>query len=156
MKLKLCNDDISHVRFVPGTLVLEPHLHLAGPQAQLLRQGCLLPLHAINQQQVYSALPRHGSERGSAAPRSVARQALPRQRSALLVTATSALCRAIMHGAAQAYGRTRAIGAAKSVSLKKPDRVRFQISFQKVLKLKKSWWVGLGYASLMMSLELWE
>ena len=41
---------------------------------------------------------------------------LSRQRSALLVAATSALCRATMHGAAQAFGRVRAIGAAKSVS----------------------------------------
>ena len=67
----------------------------------------------------YSALPRHGSGRGSAAPRSVARQALPRQRSATTVAATSALCCATIHGAAQAFGRARAIGAAKSVSLKK-------------------------------------
>jgi len=47
-------------------------------------------------------------------------RALPRLRSALLVAATSALCRTGMHGAAQAFGRARAIGAAKSVSLKKP------------------------------------
>ena len=64
----------------------------------------------------YSALPRHGSGRGSTALRSVARQALPRQRSAFLVAATSALCRATMHGAAQAFGRARIIGADKSVS----------------------------------------
>ena len=43
-----------------------------------------------------------------------------------------------MHGAAQAFGHARAIGAAKSVSLKKIDRVRFKINFQKVLKLKKN------------------
>ena len=41
---------------------------------------------------------------------------LSRQRSALLVAATSALCRATMHGAAKAFGHARAIGAAKSVS----------------------------------------
>ena len=46
-------------------------------------------------------------------------RALPRLRSALLVAATSALCRASMHGAAQAFGRARAIGVAKSVSWKK-------------------------------------
>jgi len=46
----------------------------------------------------------------------VARQALPRQRSAIPVAATSALCRATMHGAAQAFGRARAIGAVKNVS----------------------------------------
>ena len=50
------------------------------------------------------------------APWPLARQALPRQRSALLVVATSALCRATMHGAAQAFGRAREIGAAKNVS----------------------------------------
>ena len=38
---------------------------------------------------------------------------------AIPVVATSASCRATMHGAAQAFGRARAIGAAKSVSLKK-------------------------------------
>jgi len=48
-----------------------------------------------------------------------------------------ALCRATMHGATQAFGRARTIGAAKSVSLKKTYRVRFKINFQKVLKLKK-------------------
>ena len=46
-------------------------------------------------------------------------RALPRQRSALLVAATSAPCRAAMHDATQTFGRARAIGAAKSVSLKK-------------------------------------
>ena len=49
---------------------------------------------------IYSALPLHGSGRGSAASRSVARQALPCQRSAIPVAATSALYRATMHGAA--------------------------------------------------------
>jgi len=56
---------------------------------------------------------------------------------AIPVVATSASCRATMHGVAQAFGHARAIGAAKSVSLKKNDRVRFKISFQKMLKLKK-------------------
>ena len=56
------------------------------------------------------ALPRQDRWRG---------RALPRQRSALLVVATSVLCRATMHDAAQAFGRARAIGVAKSVSLKK-------------------------------------
>ena len=78
---------------------------------------------------LYPTLSRHGSGRG---------RALPRQRSALLVAATSALYRAAMHGQAQAFGRARAIGAAKSVSLKKTDSVRFKISFEKVLKLKKN------------------
>ena len=87
----------------------------------------------------YSALPCHRSGRGTAAPRSVARQALPRQRSANPVAATSTLCRATMLGAAQSFGRVRAIGAAKSVSFKKKsDRVRFKINFEKVLKLKKN------------------
>ena len=86
---------------------------------------------------IYSALPRHGSGRGTAAPRSVVRQQLPRQRSPKPVVATSVRCRATMHGAAQAFGRARAIGAAKSVSLKKTYSVRFKISYQKVLKLKK-------------------
>jgi len=63
--------------------------------------------------------PRYAPWRGTAAPRLVARQALPRQRSAFLIVATSAPCRATMHGAAQAFGRAMAIGATKSVSLKK-------------------------------------
>ena len=67
----------------------------------------------------YSALPRHRSGRGTAAPRSVPRQALPRQRSQPRVVATSALCRATMHDVAQIFDRARAIGVAKSVSLKK-------------------------------------
>ena len=57
---------------------------------------------------------------------------------AIPVVATSASCRATMHGAAQGFDRARAIGAAKSVSLKKTDHVRFKISFQKMLKLKKN------------------
>ena len=75
-----------------------------------------------------AALPRQDRWRG---------RALPRQRSVLLVAATSALCRATMHGAVQAFGRARVIGAAKSVSLKKTDSVRFKIIFKKWLKLKK-------------------
>ena len=63
----------------------------------------------------------------------MARQALPRQRSAISVVATSARCCAM-----QAFGRARAIGAAKSVSLKKTKSVRFKIKFEKVLKLKKN------------------
>ena len=75
--------------------------------------------------------------RARATPRSVARQELPHQRSPKLVVATSDLCRATMHGAAQAFGRARAISASKSVSLKKTKSVRFKISFEKMLKLKK-------------------
>ena len=52
---------------------------------------------------------------GAAAPKSVARQTLPRQRSANPVTATSALCRATMHGVAQAFGHAKTIGASKIV-----------------------------------------
>jgi hypothetical protein len=102
----------------------------------LLGQRRLLG-HLWMRREFYSALPRQRSGRGSAAPRSVARQALPRQRSAISVAATSALCRATMHGAAQAFGRARPLGAAKSVSLKKTDRVKFKISFKKMLILKK-------------------
>ena len=87
---------------------------------------------------IYMVLPRHGSGRDTATPRSVARQELPCQRSPRSALATSALCRATMHGAAQAFGRARAIGAAKSVSFKKTSSVRFKINFQKVLKLKKN------------------
>jgi len=79
----------------------------------------------------YSALPRHGSRRVTAASRSMARQALPRQRSAIPVAATSALCRATMHGAAQVFGRARAIGAAKSVSLKKSTVLDLKLVFKK-------------------------
>jgi len=67
----------------------------------------------------YLPLPHHGSWRGTATPRLVARQALPRHRSSIPVVATSAHCRATMHGAAQAFSCAIAIGAAKSVSLKK-------------------------------------
>ena len=69
--------------------------------------------------------PRHATGRSTAVPRSVARQDLPRHRSPRPAHATSALCRATMHGAAQVFGRARAIGAGKSVSFKKTDRVRF-------------------------------
>ena len=77
---------------------------------------------------------------GSAAPRirAVARQALPRQRSAILVAAMSALCHATMHGATQAFDCARAICAAKNVSLKKTDNVRFKIILKKELKFKKN------------------
>ena len=85
----------------------------------------------------YLAQTRHDPWRGIAAPRSLARQTLPRQRSAFLVAATSALCLATMHSAAQAFGRARKIDTAKSVSLKKIGDVKFKISFQKILKLKK-------------------
>ena len=61
---------------------------------------------------LYSALPHHGSGRGTAAPRSVARQALPRQRSAFPVVATLAPCHATM-----------AIGVAKSVGFKEKNSV---------------------------------
>ena len=86
---------------------------------------------------IYLALPHHAPWRGTAAPRSVARQSPATSTIAILVAATSARCRATMHGAAQAFGRARAIGAAKSVNLKKTGNVRFKISFQKALKLKK-------------------
>ena len=72
---------------------------------------------------VYLVQPRHGSGRGTAAPRSVARRDLPRHRSPSPALATSALCRATMHDAALAFGRAMAIGAAKSVSLKKNPTV---------------------------------
>ena len=42
-----------------------------------------------------------------------------------------------MHGAAQAFRRAMAIGAAKSVSFeKKLNNVRFKISLQKIVKKK--------------------
>jgi len=51
----------------------------------------------------------------------------------------SALYRATMHGAVQAFGRAKAIDAAKSVSfkIKKTDSVRFKIKLKKGLKFKK-------------------
>ena len=72
----------------------------------------------------------------SAAPRSVARQTLPRHRSAARSSPRHPSHRATMHGAAQAFRRVMAIGAAKSVSFgeKKLNSVRFKISLQKVLK----------------------
>ena len=88
---------------------------------------------------IYLAQTRHAPWRGSDTPRSVARQSPTTSAIAFSVVATSDLCRATMHDVAQAFGRARAIGAAKSVSFKKKtDRVRFKISFQKVLKLKKN------------------
>ena len=65
---------------------------------------------------IYLALPCHAPWRGSAAPRSVARQSPATSTIAIPVVATSALCRATMHGAAQKFGRPREIGVAKSVS----------------------------------------
>ena len=59
-----------------------------------------------------AALPRQDRWRG---------RTLPRQRPALPVAATSALCRAAMHGAAQAFGHVRVIGAAKTVSFLKKN-----------------------------------
>ena len=86
---------------------------------------------------IYLAQPRHAPWRGTAAPRSVARQSPATSTIANSVAATSALCRATMHGATQVFGRARTIGAAKNVSLKKTGSNGFKISFQKVLKLKK-------------------
>jgi len=63
------------------------------------------------------AVARHC--RANAALISVARQTLPRHRSAAPVFATSPFCRATMHGAALAFRRAMTIDAAKSVSLKK-------------------------------------
>jgi len=76
-------------------------------------------LQAYSHRHSSRSLPRRDGWRGTVAPRSVAWQALPRQRSAISVVTTSARYRATMHGAAQAFGRARAIGAAKSVSFKK-------------------------------------
>ena len=62
-----------------------------------------------------------------------ARQALPRQPSTFPVVATSALCRATMHGAAQAFGHAMAIGATKNVSFeeKKPTMLNLKLVFKK-------------------------
>ena len=79
-------------------------------------------------------LPRHAPWRVTAAPRSVARQTLPRHRSAFSVVTMLSTCHATMHGAAQAFRRALAIGAAKSVSFEEKNNVRFKISLQKVLK----------------------
>ena len=68
------------------------------------------------------SVPRRDGWRDTAAPRSVARQALPHQRSVISVVAMSIRCRATMHGVAQAFGHAREIGAAKSVSFKKNRR----------------------------------
>ena len=65
---------------------------------------------------IYVPLTRHAPWHGTATPRWVVRQALPHLRSAILVVSTSAPCRVTMYGAAQAFGRSMAIGAAKSVS----------------------------------------
>jgi len=49
----------------------------------------------------------------------MARQTLPRHRSAAPVVATSSFYRVTMHGAAQAFRRAMAIDEAKSVSFEK-------------------------------------
>ena len=105
-------------------------------QAALLRcsgnGGCSATSGRGRGGRFYSALSRHGLGRDSAAPRSVARQALPRQRSATPVPTMSVLCRGTMHDAAQAFGRARTIGAAKSVSfLKKPTVLDFKLVSKK-------------------------
>ena len=73
--------------------------------------------------------PRHATGRGTAAPWSVARQDPPRQRPP--GQPTPALCRATMHGVAHAFGRVRAIDAAKSVSLKKPTVLDLKLDSKK-------------------------
>ena len=65
-----------------------------------------------------AALPRQDRWRG---------RALPRQRSAVMVAATSGLYGVAVHGAAQAFARVREIDAVKNISLKKTDSVRFKI-----------------------------
>jgi len=87
---------------------------------QAWRAGCLAAL--LGERRLLGTRAAAEVIPGSAAPRSVARQALPRQRSTIPVAATSALCRATMHGATQVFGRTRTIGAAKSVSFFKKIR----------------------------------
>jgi len=49
-----------------------------------------------------------------------------------------------MHGTAQAFRRAMTIDAAKSVSFEKKNSIRFKISLQKVLKLKKKISSGKG------------
>jgi len=61
----------------------------------------------------------------------VAQQALPRQPSTFPVVATSAPCRATIHGAAQAFGRAMAIGAAKSISFEKKTVLDFKLFLKK-------------------------
>ena len=65
---------------------------------------------------IYLALSRHRSGRGKAAPRSVARQTLPRHRSTPRSSPRHPSRRATIHGAAQAFRRAREIDAAKSIS----------------------------------------
>ena len=79
------------------------------------------------------SLPRHKLWRVTAAPRSVARQTLPRHRSAPPVFATSSSRRVTMHGATQVFSRARAIGAGKSVSfkIKKPIVLDLKLNSKK-------------------------
>jgi len=68
----------------------------------------------------------------------MARQTLPRHRSAARLSPRHPSCRVIMHGAAQTFRRARKIGVAKSVRFeKKLTSVRFKNTLQKMLKLKK-------------------
>ena len=77
------------------------------------------------------ALPRRDGRRGLAASRSVAWQSLATSMVIVLVTATSDLCRATMHGVAQVFGRARVIGVAKSVSFKKPTVLDLKLVLKK-------------------------
>jgi len=61
----------------------------------------------------------------------VARQALPRHRSAFPVVATSSNRRATMHGVAQAFRRAMALGAAKSISFEKKTVLDFKLFLKK-------------------------
>ena len=68
---------------------------------------------------------------GPAAPRSVARQTLPRHRSAPRSSPRHPSRRATMHGAAQAFRHAMQIGAAKSVSFEKKTVFDLKIVYKK-------------------------
>ena len=68
---------------------------------------------------IYLVLPHNAPWRVTAAPRSVARQTLPRHRSAAPVVATSSSCRAM------------AIGLAKSISFEKKTVLDLKLVYKK-------------------------
>ena len=71
---------------------------------------------------IYLGLPRREGWRCGAAPRSMARQTLPRHRSAPRSSPCHPSRRATMHGAAQAFRCAMATAVAKSVSFEKKNK----------------------------------
>ena len=109
---------------------------------RLLRtHGPLPPAKACcTARELISGSPRHSLWRVTVTPRSMARQTLPRHRSAPRSSPRQHSHCATMHGVAQVFRRAMAIGAAKSVRFenKKPTVLDFKIVHKSVKILKKN------------------